>query len=490
MKPLAEQTFYEILEVPIDAPIEEIERAFQRAMQFYGPDSLATYSLADGGESGQLIELIEEAYLTLSDPNLRRAYDEERGIGQSAGEPEQTASAAEAPLEAQAGTGPKAEDGQPSLDSAALAGGSPQAEAEAGPPSASEAPTPAADSSPDGREASPAAAGQLAFGSILAASRHYPWPGSCPESDDEGVASPLEAPPAEPPPMEPAAALSQAAAVAGPLAAQDDEARVAGGADGAGAIVVVAPSAALDEEADGLAAAASDGQAPQALQPSEAAPLALAPDGGDPVEPAAVGEPASPAILAERQPGPSGETKPLLKLLEPPAATAVAASVEAAHLEPRSSVQASPTAAPAAENPAEGLPAAPCAEAVEISNAVVMTGSRESPASLKAEARADEQKQPAQPLPRMPDIPPNAVFNGELLRRIREGRGLTIRDLADRTKISPSHLENIEADRYEALPVPVYLRGFLMLVARELKLDPLKVSKSFLELVAKVGSKA
>jgi cytoskeletal protein RodZ len=57
--------------------------------------------------------------------------------------------------------------------------------------------------------------------------------------------------------------------------------------------------------------------------------------------------------------------------------------------------------------------------------------------------------------------------------------------LADRTKIGTRHLENVEADRYEALPTSVYLRGILMSLARELGLDPLRVSKSYLTLASK-----
>jgi hypothetical protein len=86
--------------------------------------------------------------------------------------------------------------------------------------------------------------------------------------------------------------------------------------------------------------------------------------------------------------------------------------------------------------------------------------------------------------PRVPEIPPDAEFNGELLRRVRESRGLTLRVLADRTKIGTRHLENVEADRYDALPTSVYLRGILMSLARELGLDPLRVSKSYLALAS------
>lgn len=84
-----------------------------------------------------------------------------------------------------------------------------------------------------------------------------------------------------------------------------------------------------------------------------------------------------------------------------------------------------------------------------------------------------------------PEIPEGAEFNGELLRRIREARSLTLQQMADRTRITRMHLENVEADRYEALPATVYLRGILMNIARELMLDPLKVAKSYLELATR-----
>jgi hypothetical protein len=82
------------------------------------------------------------------------------------------------------------------------------------------------------------------------------------------------------------------------------------------------------------------------------------------------------------------------------------------------------------------------------------------------------------------DVPPDAEFNGELLRRIREGRNLSLQMLADRTRISSRHVESIEADRYDILPAPVYLRGMLMSIARELGLDPLRVSRSYMGLAA------
>lgn len=89
-----------------------------------------------------------------------------------------------------------------------------------------------------------------------------------------------------------------------------------------------------------------------------------------------------------------------------------------------------------------------------------------------------------EPRARIPDIPSDAEFNGELLRQVREARGMTLQQVADRTRITRSHLENVEADRYNLLPPAVYLRGILMNLARELGLDPLRVSKSYLALAS------
>jgi cytoskeletal protein RodZ len=76
------------------------------------------------------------------------------------------------------------------------------------------------------------------------------------------------------------------------------------------------------------------------------------------------------------------------------------------------------------------------------------------------------------------------VFNGELLRKVRTAQGITLDDIAARTRISRKTLENVEADRYGDLPAQVYLRGTLMGIATTLGLDPLRVAKGYLELCA------
>lgn len=94
------------------------------------------------------------------------------------------------------------------------------------------------------------------------------------------------------------------------------------------------------------------------------------------------------------------------------------------------------------------------------------------------------------PAPRELLVPEGAAWTGEMLRQVREARGLTLPQLSERTKVTRHHLENIEGDRFAALPAPVYLRGILMSLARELRLDGQKVARSYLERQATAAADA
>jgi hypothetical protein len=85
-------------------------------------------------------------------------------------------------------------------------------------------------------------------------------------------------------------------------------------------------------------------------------------------------------------------------------------------------------------------------------------------------------------------VPEGTRFTGEVLRRAREARGLTIPQICERTKITRHHIENLENDRYEKLPAAVYLRGILMAMAKELRLDGQKVARSYLEAAGATAS--
>lgn len=80
MKPVADQNFYELLEVPFDASPEQIQQAYELSKKTYGDDSLAAYSLFDPAERREIMRRIYLAHETLSDEKRRRLYDRDLGI--------------------------------------------------------------------------------------------------------------------------------------------------------------------------------------------------------------------------------------------------------------------------------------------------------------------------------------------------------------------------------------------------------------------------
>jgi transcriptional regulator with XRE-family HTH domain len=76
----------------------------------------------------------------------------------------------------------------------------------------------------------------------------------------------------------------------------------------------------------------------------------------------------------------------------------------------------------------------------------------------------------------MPDQDPTPIQSelasfGEELRREREIRGISLKEIADATKISKRFLEAIERNDHKTLPAPVFTRGFVREYARYLGLS-------------------
>jgi cytoskeletal protein RodZ len=61
---------------------------------------------------------------------------------------------------------------------------------------------------------------------------------------------------------------------------------------------------------------------------------------------------------------------------------------------------------------------------------------------------------------------------GAWLRRQREMREITLREISEATKISLRYLEALEQERFDLLPAKVFARGFLRQYARYVGLDP------------------
>lgn len=71
-------------------------------------------------------------------------------------------------------------------------------------------------------------------------------------------------------------------------------------------------------------------------------------------------------------------------------------------------------------------------------------------------------------------------FDGKALKRIREARGISIAEIVSETNIRTWYIECVEAERFDALPAPIYLRGFLKQIAQYLGLDPQRVLTDYL----------
>jgi len=60
---------------------------------------------------------------------------------------------------------------------------------------------------------------------------------------------------------------------------------------------------------------------------------------------------------------------------------------------------------------------------------------------------------------------------GQELRRAREARGVSLREISEQTRITMRHLEAIEADDYKHLPGGIFNRSFVKAYARHIRFD-------------------
>jgi cytoskeletal protein RodZ len=70
---------------------------------------------------------------------------------------------------------------------------------------------------------------------------------------------------------------------------------------------------------------------------------------------------------------------------------------------------------------------------------------------------------------------------GARLRGAREGKGISLRQIADTTKLSVSTLEALERGRVSRLPGGIYRRAIVRAFAREVGLDPEETLQAFLD---------
>ncbi|WP_141592484.1 helix-turn-helix domain-containing protein [Myxococcus sp. AB056] len=610
MKPFEQQTYYEILEVPVTAPKEEIQAAYERLTELYSPDSIAVYALVDEGQVDELRTRLAEALEILSDEELRAEYDKDLGLParrlmdavSTGGEVAHAAAPVEPELVGVAASGAEDQTGHLSTQVPETGTNGRTGAVRDVPVEDSETAMTGRDGEGDAGahateprvEAMPASSGQADFRASFFRGFSFAYVSSSLQ-DTQRLGSAVDVPVASIQPQvsgggtgaasaesqreasgvvaaapvgEPSAAHEAAAVVPGVVAASATAAVSPGGPAVTGsapapatAPQVSVPSSGSDASVTASAAVPTPG--PGALAPVSDAPVpatAAVPTPGPAgavSAPAPVSDAPVTASAAVPTPGPAGAVSAPAPVSDAPvpATPASAAPVSAPVAESGAAVAASATPASgpaAAPSPTQGAPASAVAAQPPSAPATAVTGAPASEASAEphppvpasaspvppasqapeaestalvpvrpspateaqpepgragarpgrplgdapqiaqdsaiatAEAALAQASQAAsrarEPRPRVPDIPSDAEFNGELLRQVREARGVTLQQVADRTRITRMHLENVEADRYNLLPPSVYLRGILMSLARELGLDPLRVSKSYLAL--------
>lgn len=506
MKSFQAQTHYEVLEVSVGASADEIRAAYERLTRLYGEEQVALYGLVDPARAQMLRERLRAALDVLLDEPRRDAYDASIGLPPRADAPLPPPATAASAVVSTGGWGagvawvtpaPSAPRAEPSGQVFAVAISAPSVGASTAmaPPSDSSAqasaqgiqagpraeapppqgpgpsPGPGAAAAPDDSERAPAApavadeAARAAAGVETTSTAREDGVGAA----TAGGASPAEA--AEAPPAEPEKPAAPAASVPAtqeaPVEARGDAPMSAADAPG--------PRGALLEPTIAPAAQVQDAGGPAAAPEGHPSPGTA---GAAATEPPAAEAPAitqEVAAKAETARG-TGELAPSEAETLPPTAAPQGAVGQAEPAPTTTQAQAgSPSAGePSAPAPAEGAAPAEAQDVPRLSDDVEVA---------IVPARATPREYRAEPRPRPYEVPAGVEINGDLLKQVRMARGLTLAQLSERTRISVRHLENVETDRYELLPAPVYLRGILMNLARELGLDGLRVSKSYLAFV-------
>lgn len=68
--------YYDILEIPNNAPQHEVTTAYERARATYSGENQAIYTIFTSQEARELLTMIEEAYSVLGNKTLRGIYDQ------------------------------------------------------------------------------------------------------------------------------------------------------------------------------------------------------------------------------------------------------------------------------------------------------------------------------------------------------------------------------------------------------------------------------
>ncbi|MDH4247357.1 MAG: helix-turn-helix domain-containing protein [Deltaproteobacteria bacterium] len=74
------------------------------------------------------------------------------------------------------------------------------------------------------------------------------------------------------------------------------------------------------------------------------------------------------------------------------------------------------------------------------------------------------------------------MIDGKVLRRVRQIRGISIDDIAQQTKIRKAYIQYLEEEQFEFLPAPIYVRGFITMIASILRLPQQRVADDYMKI--------
>jgi len=115
----------------------------------------------------------------------------------------------------------------------------------------------------------------------------------------------------------------------------------------------------------------------------------------------------------------------------------------------------------------------------QIEDAYVRILAARKPESARAEPLFSVEL-PEDKVPESDDLA-TAVFSGPRLRRARDAKNVTLNEISKELKLRLELLNNLESERFETLPEPIYLKAQLRTYAAFLGLPPVKVADDYLQ---------
>lgn len=79
-------------------------------------------------------------------------------------------------------------------------------------------------------------------------------------------------------------------------------------------------------------------------------------------------------------------------------------------------------------------------------------------------------------------------FNGPFLRKIREYKNVDLVHLSELTRVGSHHIKAVENDQFDQLPATVFVRGFVVQIAKVLGLEHEMVANTYMDAVKRARS--